>query len=53
MFQVLYQLVEAGLNFRLSVLGQSYSDNPPIFAEARQRLANYITHWGYAENKEK
>ncbi|XP_066982587.1 uncharacterized protein [Macrobrachium rosenbergii] len=53
MFQVLYQLVEAGLNFRLSVLGQSYSENPPVFAEARQRLANYITHWGYAENKEK
>ncbi|XP_071531526.1 uncharacterized protein [Panulirus ornatus] len=53
MFHVLYQLAEAGLNFRVCVLGQSYSENPPVFAEARQRLANFITHWGYAENKEK
>ncbi|XP_069960273.1 uncharacterized protein [Cherax quadricarinatus] len=53
LFQVLFQLAEAGLNFRISVLGQSYTENPPIFNEARQRLSNFITHWGYAPNKEK
>lgn len=50
---MLFQLAEAGLNFRVCVLGQSYAENPPIFTEARQRLANFISHWGYAENKEK
>ncbi|KAK8378184.1 hypothetical protein O3P69_018865 [Scylla paramamosain] len=53
MFKVLFQLAEAGLNFRVCVLGQSFSENPPIFNEARQRLANFITHWGYAESREK
>lgn len=53
MFKVLFHLAEAGLNFRVCVLGQSFSENPPIFNEARQRLANFITHWGYAESREK
>ncbi|XP_076048623.1 uncharacterized protein LOC143029683 isoform X2 [Oratosquilla oratoria] len=52
-FQVLYQLAESGCNFRLTVLGESYSDNPPIFTEARQKLNNFILHWGFAPNKEK
>ncbi|RXG60237.1 Glycosyltransferase-like domain-containing protein 1-like [Armadillidium vulgare] len=52
-FQVLYQLTEAGLNFRLSVLGESFAEAPPVFAEARVKLSNFIHHWGYAENKEK
>ncbi|CAL4147112.1 unnamed protein product [Meganyctiphanes norvegica] len=52
-FQVLFQLAEAGLNFRLTVLGEQYQDNPPIFNEASQKLANFITHWGFCENKDK
>ena len=52
-FQVLYQLTEAGLNFRFSVLGESFTDTPPIFNEARMKLANFIHHWGYADSKER
>ena len=53
-FQVIYQLIEqGGLNFRISVIGESYSEKPTIFNEAQQKLANYILNWGYVESKQK
>ncbi|KAF2361727.1 RNA recognition motif domain [Trinorchestia longiramus] len=52
-FLVLFQLAESGLNFRVSVLGESFSQAPPIFEEALQRLRNFIVHWGYAQTREK
>ena len=52
-FHVLFQLAETGLNFRVSVLGENFSETPPIFEEARQRLHNFIIHWGYAQTKDK
>ncbi len=50
-FRVLFQLAEEGLPFRLVVLGESYRQQPPIFAEARERLQAQLLHWGYVENR--
>ncbi len=50
-FQVLFQIKEEGLAFRLAVLGEHYRKAPPIFAEAKEKLANQIVHWGYAERE--
>jgi hypothetical protein len=45
-------LVDAGLNFHVSVLGESFSEVPPVFAEARTRLGNRVVHWGYQKTKD-
>ncbi|MGW8313875.1 MAG: tRNA-queuosine alpha-mannosyltransferase domain-containing protein [Desulfuromonadales bacterium] len=49
-FQVLFQLQEEGLAFKVAILGESYRRIPPIFAEARRRLGERIVQFGYAEN---
>ncbi|XP_072022746.1 tRNA-queuosine alpha-mannosyltransferase-like [Amphiura filiformis] len=51
-FTTLYKLAEMGLDFRLSVLGEQFSEWPEIFLDAHKRLANYIEHWGYQDSKE-
>ena len=51
-FQVLYQLKDDGVVFDLAVLGESYRSSPAIFAEAKERLADHILHWGFAENRQ-
>lgn len=51
-FHVLFDLKDQGvINFRLSVLGESFTDNPPIFEEARSRLADLTDHFGYIAEK--
>ena len=49
-FRVLFVLREQGVEFELAVLGESYRKQPPVFAEARERLNEHIVHWGYVEN---
>lgn len=49
-FQALYQLQAEGMAFQLIVLGEAFSRSPGVFAEARERLADRILHWGYAES---
>ncbi len=49
-FRALYRLEEMGVDFNLAVLGESFRDAPPIFAEVRERLAQRIVHWGFVEN---
>ncbi|OWF35122.1 glycosyltransferase-like domain-containing protein 1 isoform X2 [Mizuhopecten yessoensis] len=51
-FNALFQLQEAGLNFRVSVMGEQFTDNPEIFSVAKERLASHIVAWGYQEKKE-
>lgn len=46
-FQLLYRLQAVGAPFRLAVAGEHFRQAPPIFAEAKQRLADHIVHWGY------
>ena len=54
-FQAIYALADeadgsAGLDFGLILLGESFRNWPAEFMEARQRLANHIVHFGYAED---
>ncbi|QDU75063.1 Glycosyl transferases group 1 [Bremerella volcania] len=46
-FQALYQLKEGGFPFRLSIVGESFRDSPPIFNEAREVLADHVKQWGF------
>lgn len=49
-FAALYRLQEEGLAFEVAVLGESYRQVPPVFAEARQRLGERIVQFGYAKD---
>lgn len=51
-FKALFKLDRKGLDFHLVVLGQSYKEIPPIFAEARKKLGHRILHFGYAGSRE-
>ncbi|MEQ8706050.1 MAG: DUF3524 domain-containing protein [Phaeodactylibacter sp.] len=51
-FQLLFRLQAEGIPFRLIVLGANYRGAPPVFAEAKERLAEHILHWGYAEDRQ-
>lgn len=52
LFGVLMQLKKEGFSFRLSVLGEQFSEIPEIFPEAKQHLSSEIVNWGYLTNKE-
>jgi glycosyltransferase involved in cell wall biosynthesis len=51
-FETLYKLDNNSINFRLVVLGQSFQRQPAIFAEAHQKLADKIIHFGYVESRQ-
>ncbi len=51
-FEVLYQLADEGLAFKVVILGRDYHKTPPIFAEAKDKLKDRILHFGYAEDKQ-
>ncbi len=50
-FRVLYALADEGLDFQLIVAGENFRQQPAEFAEARQRLARRIIHFGFAESR--
>ncbi|KAK2721178.1 hypothetical protein QYM36_003450 [Artemia franciscana] len=50
-FSALFELSDEKFEFRLSVLGESYADNPPIFQEAKEKLSEHVFRWGYLETK--
>ncbi|MBR9919970.1 MAG: DUF3524 domain-containing protein [Bacteroidetes bacterium] len=50
-FRLCFRLVEADVDFRLIVLGETYSKQPAIFESARARLRERILHWGYAPSR--
>jgi glycosyltransferase involved in cell wall biosynthesis len=52
LFDAARRLKEGGVNFRLAVLGEQFEEAPPVFAEAREDLADRIDHWGYLETRE-
>ncbi|XP_054714883.1 glycosyltransferase-like domain-containing protein 1 isoform X2 [Uloborus diversus] len=51
-FSVIFRLKAAGEEFNLSVIGETFSENPKIFDEARIYLKENIITWGYQESKE-
>jgi hypothetical protein len=48
---VLLRLVDAGHDFHVSVLGESFTEVPPVFAEAQTHLGSRVVHWGHQETK--
>lgn len=52
-FKALIEIAEErGLDFKLIVLGKQSATYTPIFDIAKERLADKILHWGYAESEE-
>ena len=46
-FAALEQLQERGVAFRVSVIGEQFSDSPVVFEQARVSLRAEIDRWGY------
>jgi glycosyltransferase involved in cell wall biosynthesis len=46
-FRAMRQLKDDGFDFHLSVIGEQFSEMPPIFSEARLSLGDRIDRWGY------
>jgi glycosyltransferase involved in cell wall biosynthesis len=50
-FKALEILRTKKVQFRLSVIGQSFRDQPDVFAEAKKNFTDCIDHWGYQETR--
>jgi glycosyltransferase involved in cell wall biosynthesis len=46
-FQVLNEIASAGIDFRLILLGKTFPNSPPCFAEAKNTFRQRIIHYGY------
>ncbi|GFR17297.1 glycosyltransferase-like domain-containing protein 1 [Trichonephila clavata] len=51
-FSVMYRLKDSGESFNLSVIGETFTEKPKIFEEARKYLEDHIVKWGYIPEKE-
>jgi glycosyltransferase involved in cell wall biosynthesis len=51
-FAALRALEGRGVDFRLSVLGESFREQPSVFEDARARFAARIDHWGFLPARE-
>ncbi|PLX80286.1 MAG: DUF3524 domain-containing protein [Desulfuromonas sp.] len=49
-FQALFCLQDEGYQFEVAVLGESFGKQPPIFAEAKERLGDKVVQFGYADD---
>jgi len=50
-FKALEILRAKNMPFRLSVIGQSFQDQPEIFEQAQNDFRDYIDYWGYQQSR--
>jgi len=50
-FAALDRLLDEAVEFRVSVIGEQFSESPPVFGRARQRLGDRIERWGFQANR--
>ncbi len=51
-FSTLYELEKEGVDFKLVVMGQSFTRQPKIFSRAKKILADRIDHFAFAESRQ-
>lgn len=51
LFAALLKLKNAGVEFRVHVIGQQFREQPAVFADSYQRLAGHIGEWGFVESE--
>ncbi len=51
-FNALFDIASRGIDFKLIVLGESYGRKPSVFDIAKEKLADKILHFGYADTFE-
>ena len=51
-FECLFKLQSEGCEFKLSILGEAFTDVPQIFTEAKIKLSSNILHYGRVESKD-
>lgn len=51
-FAAVEQLFDAGLEFRLSVIGEQFRDMPEVFKLAQNRFAGRIDRWGHQPSRQ-
>lgn len=50
-FEAIEILKANEVQFKLSVIGQSFRDRPDVFSKAHRRFADHIDHWGYQKTR--
>ena len=50
-FEALFRIKDDGIDYKLIVLGEAFSKYPKIFDEAKEKLNQHLSHFGYVENK--
>lgn len=51
-FEALRSVKKSGIDFRLNVIGEQFSNSPEVFRIAEQEFADHIDRWGYQESRE-
>jgi glycosyltransferase involved in cell wall biosynthesis len=51
-FEALEILKNKNVEFKISVIGQSFRDVPEIFKNAKENFKDNIEHWGYQETRQ-
>lgn len=51
-FAALRELRQRAKSFRLSVIGQGFQEQPPIFKQAHAQFAAHIDHWGFQQSRQ-
>jgi glycosyltransferase involved in cell wall biosynthesis len=52
-FNALYAILDLGIEFEVTILGENFSNYPKEFEEAQEKLGNRIVHFGYTDSFEK